>query len=58
MQVFDSSDRPPFIHPHDQFADLKPTFKATVYHIEVEDFHTYFISKAGILTHTSANITP
>lgn len=33
-------------------------FEAHVYNIEVEDFHTYFIGKAGILTHTSANITP
>jgi transcription-repair coupling factor (superfamily II helicase) len=33
-------------------------FEAPVYNIEVEDFHTYFISKAGILTHSSANIAP
>ncbi len=33
-------------------------YRAYVYNIEIEDFHTYFIGKAGILTHTSANITP
>ena len=33
-------------------------YRAYVYNIEVEDFHTYFIGKAGILTHDSANIAP
>jgi len=33
-------------------------YRAYVYNIGVEDYHTYFISKAGILTHDSANIAP
>ncbi len=37
---------------------LHNAYRAYVYNIEVKDFHTYFISKAGILTHDSANIAP
>lgn len=33
-------------------------YRAYVYNIEIEDFHTYFIGKAGIWTHASANIAP
>jgi len=39
---------------------LEQVYKNYVYNIEVENFHTYYVSKAGILTltHTSANIAP
>jgi hypothetical protein len=37
---------------------LHNAYRAHVYNIEVEDFHTYFIGKAGILTHTITNIAP
>ena len=42
-------------NPEENYGDV---FSWIVYNIKLEDFHTYFIGKAGILTHTSANITP
>lgn len=31
-------------------------YRATVYNIEVEDSHTYYVGKAGVLTHDASNI--
>ena len=42
-------------NPEENYGDV---FSWIVYNFKLEDFHTYFIGKAGILTHTSANITP
>ncbi|MBK7300730.1 MAG: hypothetical protein IPI79_10520 [Moraxellaceae bacterium] len=57
-QAFNERPTIDFIHPDNPNPDLEAVFKDYVYNIEIEDFHTYFIGKAGILTHTSANITP
>jgi hypothetical protein len=41
-------------NPEENYGDV---FSWIVYNIEVEDYHTYFIGKAGILTHNASNIT-
>jgi len=44
----------------DQDSDEWFTLTATVYHLEVQDWHTFFIGKTGVLVHdarfTSANV--
>ncbi|MFO1390678.1 MAG: polymorphic toxin-type HINT domain-containing protein [Agitococcus sp.] len=49
MQAF--RERPPidFIHPDNPNPDLEAVFNDYVYNIEVEDFHTYYVGKSGIL---------
>ncbi len=56
MQAF--NERPPidFIHPDNPNPDLEAVFNDYVYNIEVEGFHTYYVGKAGVLTHDTTNI--
>jgi hypothetical protein len=37
---------------------LHNAYRAYAYNIEIEDFHTYYVGRAGIFTHDSANIAP
>lgn len=41
------------IYPNEtQIDDIDRAYRATVYNIEVEDFHTYYVGRAGIFTHS------
>lgn len=55
--VFNTEDLPNYID-RDISPNLEKAYRAYVYNIEIEDFHSYFIGKAGILTQPSANIAP
>lgn len=41
------------IYPNEtQIDDIDRAYRATVYNIEVEDFHTYYVGRAGVFTHS------
>jgi hypothetical protein len=48
MQAFNERHPINFIHPDDPNPDLEAVFKAYVYNIEIEVFHTYYVGRAGV----------
>lgn len=58
LKTHREEDIDPIYSNEEQIDDIYRAYRATVYNIELADSHTYYIGKAGILTHDSANITP